>query len=1038
MKIHAGHLSLAVEGEGLRRDYTLDKKYADKYTDISIEEVTGPNHQAWIINSNGGIVINRLFISELAAKTELAGWLAEHSVPEDGRVKILEFTLNDEIIRHYKSPVSATAWSMWREAPDLKSAVEKIGSNEPSLKERWRGWTESWRAKTNIGVFDRLYGIRRALDITEQTDLPAEHDPYVQARMTTSLESMLRGVMEFGHPVWGDGIVENEGKGLLEILKPVADDVEKWAVYMAGVRAKRLMGEGREHLWTGVEIEAMVALGEHFPVLKEVAKEYAEFNKKMLDFAQESGVINPETRSLWENADYIPFYRIVDDRLVGPLAKSSGIANQSSPIKTLKGSENKVGDLVHNIFANITNLMDASIKNHAALMAVDMLTPTGIIQNQTKKFSKELIPMGQVKKIMKRHGLDTDTMPKEVVSGLQTMFAMQPPEGPGIISVMREGKKEYYFTEDALLYRSLAAINIKAFGAWMNLLRAPKRLLTTWVTLDPGFMISNFVRDSMSAFVLSRDFFVPMAAGLKGFSEAITTGETMRTMIGAGAAFESGYINQGDPNAASRMVNRAMKDKGFQRTVLDSPRKLFEAWKRVGSAAENANRIAVYEAAIRAGKSKAQAAFEAKDLMDFSMGGDYPVVQFLIQTVPFMGARMQGLHRLARGAAEKPLAFALKGALLGMAGMALWFNYREDERYKDLEEWDKDTYFHWWIGDQHFRLPKGFEVGAIFNTIPERIFEYMYSKENDAGQLLMRRFGFMLAETFNANPVPQAIRPLVESAMNKNFFTQRSIESPFDENVLPPDRAKYYTSPTMIELANALPRNLDAVSGKIRSPLHLQNLYRGYTGTLGRYLLMATDVLVREMSDYPEPPEMQIAMYPVVGRFWRGKNPRRTKYEEEFYRTLRATIQAANSLKRMDEKGDDPRYDEIEKDYADELEIAQEFRGYQKEISDLNKEIREINLDQKMTGEQKRLEIDKIQLEKNAVFKEAHGVRPSAGSTPDIKNLIDGFNINTPEANDALVEAAPITNDLLMEVSQLNMRQLGMLDKSAQYQSREK
>jgi diguanylate cyclase (GGDEF)-like protein len=1000
MKVDSSDVTFATEVLGMPEVVRLPDNIIEQYPNIKIEEVTGENY-GWIVNTDNGLLLPNMFANEADAKTALDAWIANNRVSADGIVKTWQITMNGEAKKYHNNSISpfvmpaiGTPGRPQKGTP-LGEAYEKIGaSGEPRL---------------------------------------------IQARMTTGLESIMRGVLEYGHPVRRDGVIENEGEGLLKILEPVANDVELWAMYMAGVRAKRLLSEGKEKLFTEEQIDAMVQLGEEFPVFKSVAAKYAAFNKKMLDFAESSGVINAETRPLWENADYIPFYRIVDERLVGPLAKGVGVANQSSPIKTLKGGSANLGDLIHNIFTNTTRLMDASIKNHAALNAIDMLNGTGIINKQPHAFTKELIPMGQVAKILKQNGMDITTMPDEVTQGLQTMFAVQPPTGDGVVSVLRNGKKEFWHTDDTLLFRSLTAINMKAFGQWMQLLRAPKRLLTTLVTLDPGFMAANFIRDSMSAFALSRDHFVPMAAGVKGFGQALLETESMRAMIGAGAAFDNGYINQGDPKAAQRMIKRAMKDKGFQATVLDTPRKLLAGWKRIGSATENANRIAVYDAAIRAGKSKAQAAYESKDLMDFSMGGDWPFIQFLIQTVPFMGARMQGLHRLGRGAAENPVAFTIKGGLLTMAGMALWFAFRDDERYKDLEEWDKDAYFHWWIGDTHYRLPKGFEVGAIFNTIPERIFEYMYSEENDAGQLLMRRWGYMLAETFNMNPIPQTFRPLAESFVGKTFFTGRDIESTWEENKLPPERYRYYTSPTMIELARMLPKELDLASQKIRSPLHLQNLYAGYTGTLGRYMMMASDALVRETGDYPERPEMQTADYPVVGRFIRGDAPRRTKYEDEFYRMLRTTMQVKGSLKALEDGELDARFDEIEREYAPYVEASRPLERYRRQLGRLNSEVRDINTDRGMTPAAKRKALDEIQKDKNAIYKEAYELRPSAQPTnqqisqDSVEFLIENFNVNTPEANEELNEKAPVTAELVGGIAAMPPQQLERLQKAVNY-----
>ena len=1094
VKVNASSMDSAVLKEGGRQVYNMPTELVEQFPNIRLEEIQGENY-GWIINSDKGVVMPTVFPHQEAAETAYENWIDQHSVPEDGVVKVMQVTFNDKLIEYHKRPINPYLNVSYQLGgnKDLQDALDKIGRTEEKLLDRFNAWRASWRSAFNTGVFDRFYGILHAMRITGQANVTAEDHAYIQARLSTGLESMMRGVMEFGHPVWSEGVVENEGKGLLKILEPIANEVESWAAYMAGKRSKRLLLEGydklgqaqkdqltgmvekfagrttkeklwnwmidqsektaaendliesitfqgRESLFTIPQIEALVSLEQDFPIFNEVAADYAEFNKKMLDFAEASGVVNAETRPLWENADYIPFYRIADDRLVGPLQKGVGIVDQHSPIKTLKGGTANLGDLVHNIFMNLTNLMDASVKNNAALKAIDLLEPTGIIQKQAHEFSKELIPMSEVGRVLKVHGMDVGKMPEEVARGLQVMFAVQPPQGEGVISVLRDGKKEFYHTEDELLYRSLTALNMKAFGAWMNLFRAPKRLLTSWVTLDPGFMIANFVRDSMSAFVLSRDNFIPLYHGLTGFHNAITEGDTMRAMIGSGAAFDSGYINQGDPKATKRLINKAMKDAGFQRTLLNTPRKLLEAWKRIGSATENANRIAVYEAAIKAGKSKAQAAYESKDLMDFSMGGDWPFIQILIQTVPFMGARAQGLQRLGRGAAEHPVAFLVKGSLIGMAGIALWAAFRDDERYKELEDWDKDTYFHWWIGDQHYRLPKGFEVGALFNTVPERIMDYYYSKENDAGKFLIRRFGFMMAETFNMNPIPQTARPLIESLANYNFFTGRSIESPWEEQKLPQDRYRYYTSPTMIELAATLPEGMTTVlNGKLTSPLQLQNIYRGYTGTLGRYFLMAADSLLRETGNYAIPPERTIADYPVIGRFARGDAPRRTRYEQEFYNELRAVNMAMNSLADADKQENDPRMLEIKKLYGPQIESALDFQNFSREIRQLNKEVRLIYQDNNKSPQMKRKEIDKIQMEKNEIFKEAYDNRPSAKKKTEdlnINTLIDGFDPGAPDSHTALKNEAPHTAQLLQDVSGMSQSNLDKLARAANYEPR--
>lgn len=1011
-----------------------DRRIAETHGDVAIREVTGETHGYVVMSEMEGPLNPMLFQSLDLAEQWLNEWKEDNYGSEDGAIEVNFIRINDKMRDEFSGPVPPFHYDPSQD-PDLKSADKKIGFEKTKLREHLAKIRSMARSEFQQGAFDKMYGIKNALTQTQ-----GDIGPYVSARLTTSLDSQMKAVLEYGHPVWREGIMQTEGRGLLEILKPVADRIDLWGRYMVGRRAQRLKDEGRENLFDDAEIKAMVRLGEKYPIFEQVADEYADFNKKVLDFAEASGIIDKDTRPVWENADYIPFYRVQDDRIMGPLSKSAGIAGQAKPIRRLRGGEANIGDPIHNIMVNLTKLLDSSMKNNASLEVIDELMGTGMIAKVGYDMSAELIPMAQVKKILIDKGMDPATIPADAMKGLQKMFAITPPEGTGIIPVLRNGKREYYQTDDVMLWRAMLNVNRQQFGQWMRLFRAPKRFLTTMITLDPGFMVANFVRDSMSAFVLSRDQFIPVASAVKGFGKALAKDEDMRTMLSSGAAFESGYINQYDPQSTQRLIKKHMKDKTFARTVLNSPLKLFEAWKAIGSATENANRMAVYQAAIRAGKSKKQAVYEAKDLMDFSMGGDWPVIQFLIQTVPFMGARMQGLHRLGRGAVEHPVAFTFKGLLLSMAGMALWFAFREDERYKALEEWDKDTYFHFWIGDNHYRLPKGFEVGAIFNTIPERIFEYMYSQENDAGKLLLRRWGFMLAETFNMNPIPQVVAPAVEMQFNHNFFTGRYIVSPYEKERLPPEQYRTTTSPTLVEIARALPSPLDTASTKIRSPLQLQNLYHGYTGTLGNYVLMGADWLTRRYMDYPLPPTMDISRYPLYGRFVRGDAPRPTKYQEEFYRLMDKTNMVQGSLSFLERTEQGQRLDKIIEEYEPYVRVADSLESIRQDVSDINRAQQQIYMDMDMSPDQKKKEIDMLEMQKQELFQEGYKLRPGGEENPDrpvtqedVIGLIERWGVDDSIAYQrSLEENAPSTQELLEMIEEnMEKRQLESLAKIA-------
>lgn len=881
---------------------------------------------------------------------------------------------------------------------------------------------------------------------------------------------------------------------LKDVVRDALDQAIDADAQLSGGAFDQLLEMGREKNFDPEEAQKAIQYGEQFDDFEIARNKYNRWRKKLLDFAQEAGVINAQSREAWEESDYIPFFRIVDDRMMGPAGGSAGIADQRSTIKPLKGVAFNTGDLIHNMFMGAAKLVDAAVKNNAAKAAITELEGTGLIRKVPHDFGRATIPGTELKKLFAKHNLDTDYIPPEVVKAVHGMFGIVPPKGDGIVSVMIDGKPVYYRTEDELLFRSLTSVNHNVVHSlfW----RGPKKLLTSAVTLDPGFMVANFIRDSMSAWVLNsnkgvKGQYIPIVDGLRGAVESLRTGDSMQAMMAAGASFESGYIRSDDPKSTHRYIKNAMKDAGFRRSILDNARKLGRVYMQIGSSLENANRVAIYQAALRSGKTPLQAAFEAKDIMDFSMGGDWATIQWLVQSVPFFNARLQGLYRLGRGARENPVAFAFKGFLLTMAGMSLWLKFRDDERYKRLEDWDKDAYFHFWIGEHHWRIPKGFEIGAIFNTIPERAMEYVWSNENDAGRTLLKRMGHMISETFAMNPIPQTIQPIAELASNENWFTQRKIESPWEEKRLSPDRYRYYTSPTMIELAAKMPQMETVMNGKISSPLHLQNLWNGYTGTLGRYALMGADIIMRETLDYPVPPEMPLERWPVISRFYRGvdkpidpeymamtpeerldydiennfpyESPRSSKYEQEFYNELNLIVKMQNSLsnarRNLEPDMGDARYREIEREYLPQLVRAGEFEAFQDQLSNLNREIRRINLmredpetGEEVTKEQKREMIDDIERQKSAIYRLAYDRRPSAVPQEeldeanemldeayedmDYEAIIDGYDPSL-EPDDRLVASAPQTARLLDSVgSQMNANQLARLARAGNYTQR--
>ena len=155
------------------------------------------------------------------------------------------------------------------------------------------------------------------------------------------------------------------------------------------------------------------------------------------------------------------------------------------------------------------------------------------------------------------------------------------------------------------------------------------------------------------------------------------------------------------------------------------------------------------------------------------------------------------------------------------------------------------------------KIPIPFEVGVVFKTIPETMLRYFYddSSPREVGETLRRSF----ATTLELNPFAlQATLPLLEATLNHSFFTQRDIVPYYMETGLEPWRQ---THPTTNALAQTLGEALNI------SPIKIEHVLRGYTGTLGTYVLDVVDSTMRAFSSPEMRYEKRIEQYPVFKRF---------------------------------------------------------------------------------------------------------------------------------------------------------------------------
>lgn len=830
--------------------------------------------------------------------------------------------------------------------PDI---IDKTKASLNKLRQVDRGVVSSWIdrviKKANTEVLDALAPIKYAEEAAGITD--AADSGYVAARMATGAASTMQATMLYGLPEWNDGVIQRkagtgEKDALLGIFADLGADLHNWLGWMAGHRAELLMAQGRENLLDANDIAALKGQGKGKEAkFKEAKARWNRLNAATLDLAQEAGLFTKEARAEFENEWYIPFFRESDDGDVIAPFKTKGIANQNAGIKKLKGGEANTNDLLENIFTSTSKLIDASMKNMAAQKTVWNLADTGII---------EVIP--------KPNKMDYQALAN----------------GKDRIMVKLEGEDYMIRVEDPDLYRAMTFFDRKPFGAMVNVAAKAKRLLTAGVTASPEFMLRNFLRDSLSSWAISKDGFRPVIDSIKGVKKTLAMdGSTIDVMF-SGASFLGGYVNGNDPEAMADTVRKSLRRKGmtpeqiarYEKSIIRNAAQakgvvanVWEKYNRYGEAFENANREAVYAAAIKAGKSHAQAAFESKDLMDFSMLGASHTMQVMTQLLPFFNARVQGLGKLTRELRDNPRAIAKRAGMITAASLALLAANWDDERYEELPDWDKDANWHFFVGDQHFRIPKPFEIGVLFGTIPERMVRALGDKDSGAqfGKAVARAIG----DTFALNPIPQIAKPVVETTVNYDFFKGGPIDGPQDLNVQAEARYNEQTSLLM--------RELGELTGF--SPKQLEHLVIGYTGTMGSYVMAAADGLIRA-SRPGESASWRADEIPLVKAVYRGTGPAKsTQHMEEFYRMLNEVNQLKRTVDQYRSEGLTDKANELLEEQGGILKSRRSLSRTQQQVRVVRNKIELIQRDRTLTAEEKRRRIDEMLARRNDLVYQA-------------------------------------------------------------------
>jgi len=270
-------------------------------------------------------------------------------------------------------------------------------------------------------------------------------------------------------------------------------------------------------------------------------------------------------------------------------------------------------------------------------------------------------------------------------------------------------------------------------------------------TSTPRFMVLNLMRDFMSATVGSAgmignpaDFGRFMVNWVRGINSLMTEDEFYTGFLLHGGGLSEFLATT--PDELKKRVEGVMNSRNPKDFVLHPskwPTAFAVGLDLVNTASRNTElltRLAVYRTHLekmeqqnpgRAHLLTSQlAAFASREgTIDFSRTGSQ--MKALNSLQPFLTASLAGTDKVMRSmfsANGDRLGTAMRGfVMLTVPSLLLHALNHDQDWYREKSDWEKNAFWMFKIGNTIMRIPKPFDYGMIFASLPERIFDYWYA-----------------------------------------------------------------------------------------------------------------------------------------------------------------------------------------------------------------------------------------------------------------------------------------------------------------------
>ena len=624
----------------------------------------------------------------------------------------------------------------------------------------------------------------------------------------------------------------------------------------------------------------IAVLEKEHPEFKPSSEKLYEFQHNILShFAVKAGLITQETADFLRDKYpcYVPFNRVMDDDASLAGARKS-LANQSSPIKRMKGSGRDTLNHLESIVRNTEKIITASIKHQA----VSALTEYADTVDGFGAFI-ERIPPDQLKKTVDVTALKEEFNDRlqEVVKTSDDFFAVSElldevfgnevseytpvvNEHKRIIAVQKGDKRQYYQVHNKELFNAITELSPKQLsglgGFLVGALRTSNALITQY---NPLFALTNPIRDARTAYKLGdidspAEFAKMYAQAVKEMLSNSEAYQQFQAMGGGHSSRVSAEIGQ----ISKTLKELYLQDKGrAARLAYAMLRHPIGTVASISDFTESIPRFMAFMYTYEKTGNLQEAMYAADDITtNFKRRGSGGEAKFANGLFRFNNAALQGLDKTRRtftdSSPERKAKTATKwivDALL-VAFVLSFFNRENDEEgWENLSSYKKNNFYNISIGDGQFiSLPKERE-NAVLNSFIERTVDKLMG-EDDAfydfgGYLASQLLPSMLSGVPDALTLNGAdflhkelnntlFGGLADIGFNKDFKGD-PIESDYDKYKPSNERYNEGTSKLAYELGQTkLAVNNEASPKKID---HLLSFYFGFPATANKSWFPVSD-----------------------------------------------------------------------------------------------------------------------------------------------------------------------------------------------------